>query len=170
MLAKREGIAIEVRSAGVSAMEGAAYSRHSADILRDKGAEGSGKSRFLHKGEIQWADLILTMTISHKRTVVARHPEAVDKIYALKEFAEDDPLALQAIQDGEALMSEVQWKQALGQPVTSAERDQLSRLSRLAPDYDIDDPFGGSRTDYEQVAAEIERAVAKLLQKLKSSD
>lgn len=170
MMAKREGIQIEVRSAGVSAMDGSPPSRHSQDILRKKGAsDGLSGSRYLHKDEIRWADLILTMTMSHKRSVVERHPEAVDKIFTLKEYAFDDPETISAIEAHESLLSDIQLKQALGQPVTPEDRERLRSFNLSAPNFDIADPFGGSRQDYEEAAAEIEQALSRLLRKLKAS-
>lgn len=172
MMAKREGLALDVRSAGVSAMEGAPVSRHSGDILREKDAwDGLVGSRSLRRDEIEWADLILTMTMSHKQAVIGRHPEALDKVFTLKEYAFlDHPEALSAREAHEALLSELQLKQALGQPISAAERQQLIKLGEDVPDYDIADPFGGARTDYEAAAAEIEQAVAALLRKLKAAD
>lgn len=170
MMAKREGMTVEVRSAGVSAADGAPVSRHSADILRTKGAsEGVQASRYLRRDEISWADLILTMTMSHKRAVIERHPEAVDKIFTLKEFALDDPETIAAIEAHESLASDIQMKLALGQAVSLEEKEKLRRMSRSAPDFDIADPYGGSRADYEDAAREIEQALVRLLRKLKAS-
>lgn len=167
MMAKREGLSVEVRSAGVSATDGTPVSRHSGDILRQKGAAGGlSGSRFLRKDEVVWADLILTMTMSHKRMVLERHPDAVDKIYTLKEFVQEEDQA-RADSERHSVWSELQLKQALGQPLTPADRELLRQMGGTGASYDISDPFGGNREEYEQVSAEIERAVAGLLRKLK---
>lgn len=169
MMAKREGIPLQVRSAGVSAADGSAYSRHSSDILRAKGVlEGMKGSSYLREEQIRWADLILTMTMSHKRVVIGEHPEAVDKVFTLKEFVEDGPAALRAFAEREELVSELALKQALGQPVTQSEREKLAQLQWKVPNYDINDPFGGSRAEYDAVADEIEQAVTKLLRKIRT--
>lgn len=167
-MARREGLSVEVRSAGVSAADGAAVSRHTGDILRERGAsDGVAASSSLKKDTVQWADLILTMTMSHKRMLLERHPEAVDKVYTLMEYAETDPAVLDRIREKEALLSELQLKMALGQQVSREERERLFQLEGETPDYDIPDPFGGSRREYEETAKAIEEAVSRVLQRLK---
>ncbi|WP_438447504.1 low molecular weight protein arginine phosphatase [Gorillibacterium sp. sgz5001074] len=167
-MAEREGLEVEVRSAGVSAVDGAAVSRHTGDILREKGASGGVTSSSSLKPEtVRWADLILTMTMSHKRMLLERHPEAVDKVHTLLEYAESDPAVLDRIREKESLLSELQLKQALGQPIGREERERLYRLDEAAPDFDIPDPFGGSRRDYDETAKAIERALASVLKRLK---
>lgn len=168
MMAKREGLPLEVRSAGVTAHDGAPVSRHSEEILHKKGAaEGMGTSRYLRKDEIRWADLILTMTMFHKQQVIASHPEAVEKVYTLKEYTMDDPFRLGVLEERAALQSELELKKSLGQPITNEERERLVRLHLAAPDFDIADPFGGSQRDYEETAHEIEAALARLISRLK---
>lgn len=162
-LAKREGLELSVRSAGVAAMEGMPISKHSSDILRDKKGEAGPASKALTPELADWADLILTMTISHKRLVIQRFPQTLDKVHALKEYTENDPSVLDSIAEKEALISELQLKQVLGQPVTEEERERLWRLERRAPDYDVADPFGGTRSDYDLAAAEIEECLVKLI-------
>lgn len=167
-MAKRLDVDVEVRSAGVSAMEGMAVSRHTSDILREKGAsEGVAGACSLRPETVQWADLILTMTMSHKRILLERHPAAVDKVHTLMEYAVTDPSVLEKIREKETLVSELQMKQALGQAITKEERERLYVLDQAAPDFDISDPFGGSRRDYEMVAKEIERAVMGVLARLR---
>lgn len=166
--AEREGLSVEVRSAGVAAVDGAAVSKHTGDILREKGAAaGVTASAFLTAEAVRWADLILTMTMSHKRTLLERHPEAADKVYALREYAEYDAAQADRLQELEALHADLQLKMALGQPVTREEREKLYRLEGQLPDYDISDPFGGSRRDYERAAQDIERALGRLFDRLK---
>lgn len=167
-MARRMGVDVEVRSAGVSAADGMAVSRHTGDILREKEAsDGVSASCSLRGETVEWADLILTMTMSHKRSLLERHPGAVDKVYTLKEFAETESSSMSAIREKEQLISELQMKQALGQTVTQEERERLFLLDRMAPDFDIADPFGGTRRDYDQAAKEIEQALAVVLARLK---
>lgn len=167
-MAKREGLSLEVRSAGVTAHDGAPVSRHSEEILHKRGAgEGIRASRYLRKDEIRWADLILTMTMYHKQQVIASHPEAVEKVYTLKEYTMDDPFRLGILEERASLQSELELKRALGQPITGEERERLVRLNLAVPDFDIADPFGGSRRDYEETALEIEEALNRLILRLK---
>ncbi|MBO9604792.1 MAG: low molecular weight protein arginine phosphatase [Paenibacillaceae bacterium] len=165
-MAKRSGIALDVRSAGVAASNGAPASRHTVDILRRKGVSDAFASTTLSTTDIERATLILTMTMSHKRAVIQRYPQAVDKTFTLKEYVEDRPHMLDNIREREELSTELEIKRALGQPITEQERTKLRQLERGAPDHDIADPYGGTAADYEAVAAEIEASLAKLLKRL----
>lgn len=168
LLAEQKGLSVEVKSAGVAAIEGCSMSAHSASILREKGYKGSITSKPLDGNLVGWADLILTMTVNHKRAVIQQFPDSVDKTYALKEYAENDSHILEAVREHEALSAELQLKQALGRQIGTSERARLLELVDRLPDYDIADPFGGSRSSYEISAAEIERSLRKLLDRLSS--
>lgn len=170
-MAKRAGFPLEVQSAGIAAAEGGPVSRHSSDILKEKGAFTAGSSsRMLTRRMVDDSELILTMTMSHKRAVIQRFPEAVDRVFTLKEYAVTDAAVLQLVQEREQLVSELEMKLALGQTVTREEKERLFRLELELPDSDIADPFGGGRQDYELAAEEIEECLSRVLQKLQSSD
>lgn len=168
-LAQQAGLDTEARSAGVSAWDGSPISKHSANILRSRGFTGSLTSSALTGETVAWADLILTMTTGHKQTIIRRYPESVDKIYTLKEFAEDDPSVTEAAAERLRLHSELQIKQALGQTITEDELRRAKQLGFGMPDSDIIDPFGGDRETYEQCADEIESYVVRLVRKLGQS-
>lgn len=168
MMAQREQVDLEVRSAGVSAVDGAPISRNSGTILQELGFQGIMRSSTLAEENMNWADVILTMTVNHKRTVIQRHPGAVDKVFTLKEYVEDDPGILAAIQEREQLAAEIQMKAALSQAVSSEELSRIRQLEDAIPDYDISDPFGGSLDSYRVTASEIEQSLTKLLHKLRN--
>ncbi|MBD0384347.1 low molecular weight protein arginine phosphatase [Paenibacillus sedimenti] len=163
----KEGLAAEVRSAGVSAVTGGPISRNSALILKEAGFEEQMSSLSIQESEVKWADLILTMTVGHKRSVIQRFPDAVDKTFTLKEYVEDDPLILQAIEEREQLVTELQLKQALAQTISVEERSRIFKLENTIPDYDISDPFGGSMNIYRQTAEEIGNSLDKLIEKMR---
>ncbi|WP_071784220.1 low molecular weight protein arginine phosphatase [Paenibacillus antibioticophila] len=122
------GLRIEVRSAGVAASTGASMSRHAEAVLRDKGIVDKFASTQLHSEQVEWADLILTLTESHKQHIRFAFPTSLDKVYTLKEYVSDG--------------------------------------SGMAESYDISDPYGGSRDDYDRTAEEIAAALDKLADKL----
>jgi protein-tyrosine-phosphatase len=167
-----EKLEAEVRSAGVSAADGSSISRNSAAVLQEKGIEDKLTSSALNEPDVEWADVILTMTMGHKGIVIQRHPQALDKTFTLKEFVEDDPAVLEAIDTRATLSAELQLKQALSQPITHNERNQLARLNKNISNFDISDPFGGSLDAYRLTADEIELLLKKLIIKLQgfSSD
>ncbi|MFE5324175.1 low molecular weight protein arginine phosphatase [Paenibacillus sp. NPDC056579] len=168
LLAEHQLPHIEVRSAGVSAMDGAPVSRHAAAILKETGSDCSMSSSTLSRSLIEWADIVLTMTSGHKQHAIGRYPEFIDKIYTLKEYVDDDPNAADLIAEMESLIADLQVKRALSQQVTDEERARILTLERKLPDYDIADPFGGSLSLYRECAEEIEAALLKLVAKLKS--
>ncbi len=166
-MAAAGGLEIEVRSAGVSASDHMPISAHSSSILREKGIQETLTSSAINTALVEWADLILTMTAPHKRSVIQRYPQIVDKVHTLKEYVEDNPQVLLNIQEVEQIYSEWQLKKALSQEISEEERKRLIKLEQSLPDYDIMDPFGGSLTIYRKSAGEIEQALDKLLKKLK---
>lgn len=80
-----ENLDIAVKSAGIAAIEGYSYSKHAETIIKDY-LDEEHKSQKISKELLDWADLILTMTSSHKQVIADQEPEYVDKIYTLKEF------------------------------------------------------------------------------------
>jgi protein-tyrosine phosphatase len=166
MEAKRRGIRGEARSAGVFAAQGMPISDHAAEVLRERGAEAKAASQALTRELIEWADLILTMTASHKRQVIGMFPDAADKTFALKEFAALDGETGALLKEREKLIAELQIKQALNQPVSEEEKNRILEIERQLPNFDIADPIGGDLDEYRRCAAEIEEAVGKAIEKL----
>lgn len=80
---------IEVSSAGLDAFPGAAASRQACAVLKEEGIDLSGhRARQLNEEMVRQADLILTMTAAQKRRLLELFPEAADRIFILKEFAD----------------------------------------------------------------------------------
>lgn len=165
-LASKSGVAVAVRSAGVSTIDGLPVSANTLNSLRARNIEHSGSSRALTAEAVGWANLILTMTAAHKRDLLHYHPEAVDKTYTLKEYAYLDDRLQQDIWELEGLYTEMQMKNALGQQLTAEERQRLLELEKRIPSFDIADPFGGSQSLYDSCSREIEESLRKLLDKL----
>ncbi|NIK79428.1 protein-tyrosine phosphatase [Paenibacillus castaneae] len=165
-MAAQRGITVAVRSAGVSTVDGLPVSAHAVETLRQRDIEHNSSSRALTSEAVNWADLILTMTSSHKRGLLQWYPEAVDKTHTLKEYANQDAGVLADIEELERLYSELHMKQALGQQLTADERNRLLELERRIPSVDIADPFGGTLAIYNSSAQEIEAALRNLLDKL----
>ena len=79
---------IEVRSAGIFAGI-APLSKNAQTVLSQQKISFAHTSKPLGSEDMQWAELILTMTHSHKMTLLQAHPETATKLYTLKEFTED---------------------------------------------------------------------------------
>lgn len=168
-LAAERGLKLEVKSAGVSAVDGMPVSRHAAAILRDEGILEQGSSSPLTAELMEWADLVLTLTGSHKRYVLQVHPQAVSKVHTLKEYAQDETAARADQEELDSLYAEAELTAALGREPAAAGLQRMIELRQRIPSNDIVDPFGGSREDYEMAASEIRSALLALLDKLEKS-
>ena len=77
---------VEVRSAGIYALEGGDMSENSKSVLEAHQISMNHSSNLVNKDDLQWADLILTMTTAHKELVLQLYPEVQEKIFTLKEY------------------------------------------------------------------------------------
>lgn len=78
---------VEVRSAGIYAANGSEASTHAKKVLEDNGIAHNHRSSLLTRVEVDWADLILTMTSSHKIAILQQYPGASTKVFTLKEYS-----------------------------------------------------------------------------------
>lgn len=169
-LARDRGLDVEVRSAGVAAMKGASISRHAEAVLRDRGIKDTFESTPLYAELAEWADLILTLTQGHKRQVIHSFPETADKIFTLKEYVEEDASILATLEEFRRLAADRELARALGNEWPAEQQRRLDELHLRLPAFDISDPFGGSRADYDRTAAEISAALEKLITKLERGE
>ena len=77
---------VNVRSAGVYAMDGGSISTNAETLIRENNLPYTPTSRQLSKQDVAWSDLILTMTASHKQALIGTFPEAEGKTFTLKEY------------------------------------------------------------------------------------
>lgn len=78
---------IEVRSAGIYAASGSEASAHAKKVLGDNKISHQHRSTPLTTAEVEWADLILTMTASHKAAILLQYPQANVEVFTLKEYS-----------------------------------------------------------------------------------
>ncbi|WP_276569120.1 low molecular weight protein arginine phosphatase [Insulibacter thermoxylanivorax] len=168
-MAKQAGIAAEARSVGVAALTGTPMSDKSQKALKDRGISAEHRSKLLSEEDIAWADLILTMTIGHKRAVIEQYPDAIDKVYALKEYTRDDLELRRHLEERESLIAGMQLSIAANQPLDERDKERLLELEQLLPNFDIADPFGGDQRVYDHCAVEIEEELKRLIDKLQGS-
>ncbi len=90
-IAKKNNLDIEAKSAGVYAFDGDVANKNAVSALEALGIDISGhKSQHVSKELVDEVDLILTMSRSHKKTLIMNYPNAEDKIFLLNEYAFDD--------------------------------------------------------------------------------
>lgn len=77
---------LEVQSAGIFALEGYPASEHAKSIMKEYGMADHHETTRISNEILKWADIVLTMTMEHKRILNEQWPEYTDKVYSLKEF------------------------------------------------------------------------------------
>lgn len=81
---------LDVKSAGVFAIDGNDASRYAVEALSEKGIQCSHQSSSLSKELVDWATIILTMTNNHKQSVIDLYPQAGRKTYTLAEYVSEN--------------------------------------------------------------------------------
>ena len=77
---------VQVKSAGIYAANGSEASTHARQVLDSNQVPHNHRSQLLTAEAVEWADLILTMTSSHKFAIQQQFPHAVMKVFTLKEY------------------------------------------------------------------------------------
>lgn len=77
---------VDVRSAGIYALEGGNISEHSSSILQEEQIPFQHMTSAVKEENLMWADLILTMTYAHKHMINHMYPNYGEKIFTLKEY------------------------------------------------------------------------------------
>lgn len=77
---------VEVKSAGIFAVDGCEASEHAKKVLEENKIIHEHHSTRLTAKEVEWADYIFTMTAGHTATIIQYFPEAAEKTFTLKEF------------------------------------------------------------------------------------
>src|SRR5690606_34586479 len=77
-LAEQHNLPIEVKSAGVSTVANIPTSEKSKQALLKKGITFSGQSQPTTIALLDWADYILTMTESHKQSLILNYPKVME--------------------------------------------------------------------------------------------
>lgn len=82
---------VEVRSAGTSARSGDAATALAVRVMKRRGIDTSAhRSTRLSREAAEWADVILTMTKTHKQTVVQNAPMVGARTFTIAEYAGAD--------------------------------------------------------------------------------
>lgn len=157
---------IRVRSAGVAANSGQRASQGAREALQGRGLTGETHAATLLDGElVRWADLILTMSESHKRGILERHIEALEKTFTLKEFVDDDPANLRILDQMAELQAEAQIKQSLFLQEHAEELERLQTRYQEGGGPEVERELAALQTRLEaSVADEITRMTALMHQ------
>lgn len=146
-----ESLDVTVRSAGMLE-DGRPASDHGVAILRERGIDLSSHRSTLVTAElVRSSDLILGMAREHARVVVDA-PEAWPKTFLLKEL-----VALGEDRGGRAP------GQAFEEWLAKMHAGRSPQALMASTGFDVDDPYGGSRKEYERTAAELSDLIDRLV-------
>lgn len=89
-IASKRGLNIEIASAGLAAIDGLPATPQAIKALDKMNIDLSGhQSRSLTENMINEADLILTMTVGHRDSILNKYPSSKDKTFTLKEYVKE---------------------------------------------------------------------------------
>ena len=151
---------VQVSSAGTSALVGDPVSPPMAALMEAVGVDTTGfAARQLSPALIRAADLIVTMTSSHRRDTVTMVPAAVQRTFVLGELAH----MLGGVDSAEVAAAggtSGSTSERLRAAITIAKRH---RTPGVDPAEDIVDPYGRSNSVYATSFAQIQAALEPLL-------
>ncbi|GGA64250.1 low molecular weight protein arginine phosphatase [Ornithinibacillus halotolerans] len=171
----------EVKSAGIFAAKNQRASKHAVQVLENKGIALNHHSQPVSEKLLNWADIVLTMTTGHKRSLIMQFPNYQDKFYTLKEYVSDsdnqiwndikklyaeyEETKMQIIQENEHKLNqrllEEKLKKQLGPTI-----EKINQLESSLINYDISDPFGGEIDAYQKTLDELEEYIKLLIKKI----
>jgi protein-tyrosine phosphatase len=85
--AERLGLMIEVKSAGIFALDGDRASRGALEAMKGIESLSGHRAKTLDKELLQWADLVLVMTQSQLFRIEMMYPEMSYKLHLLMTYA-----------------------------------------------------------------------------------
>ena len=151
-LAER-GVPARVQSAGTNAVADIPATDDAITVMKGEGLDISGhRSRPIDAGELDGADLVVTMTRAHLRDLATRSPAVFPRVFTLKELARR--AREQPRDSGEEVHA---WITRLG-----AGRRTTDLLGDDPLD-DVEDPIGCPMERYSEVAAELATAVSSVV-------
>ena len=77
---------VEVKSAGVYALDGGEMSVNAQAVLNEQEIPHQHRSAQVTEENLKWAHLVLTMTRAHKEMILHNYPQFADKTFTLKEY------------------------------------------------------------------------------------
>jgi protein-tyrosine phosphatase len=184
---------LETRSRGLYAVDGDPMSVHAQEALAERGVTADHRAAMLEETDLEWADLVLTMTIQHKRFLWEAFPDHQEKTFTLKEYIRElesggQSQALPGAAKGDGVPGPAQTEaQAEDTPQTEAPTGDTPETAPVQPgpaqakdfsweylekyfsSLDVRDPFGGDLEDYRRTRDELEASIRRLLDLLAAS-
>ncbi|NLJ78305.1 MAG: low molecular weight protein arginine phosphatase [Tissierellia bacterium] len=88
-MARKEGIEMRIKSAGIFAQPGQGAAQTTIEALKEDGIDIRGKhsTNPISMDLLEEADIILTMSKSHKESLIANFDSIGEKVFTLREYA-----------------------------------------------------------------------------------
>lgn len=170
----------KVQSAGIHASNGSPTSEETKEVLEEAGIKLVHKAQQVTAELIDWADIVLTMTHSHKQLLKQMFPSKQEDYYTIKEYnkEEDKRVFMRYIsalnqlkekqstfkQPNEGFETELEKELA----ITKFVKKELAKVQEIEDDLhkeDIQDPFGQSKAVYQATYDELSSQINKLIEK-----
>lgn len=180
-LLKHKHSGIEVKSAGIFAMENQPANENALRVMEEKGIEMNHRSQSVTQELLNWADLVLTMTVQHKHSLMVEFPHFQEKYFTLKEYVSTrNQKVLKELTKAYKILEEKRTNflqqnehkysvNKLNEMMKEKFKDEIDRIQRLEADVvggDIADPFGGDFYVYRETLLELEKYLSKLITKI----
>lgn len=161
---------IKIKSAGTAAMENQPATPQAISVMREMGIDlSSHRATLLTPKLIDEADLILTMTLDHKRRILEMYPEAHGKVYLLKEFVEEKRDFLKEIDEINKKIS--QKRRAVYDKYKNQIGQLMDRREKLKKELEeVESRLEEIKAKMDEAAGEERKKLLKLETKLKNMD
>lgn len=141
---------LEVSSAGLAAVAGAPMVAESAEALRERGGDPRGfASRPADAATLAGADLVLTMTTTHREELIGRFPRLMRRTFTVAEAAR--------------LAAGIDTGDRVGSPAEALAAARARRAGTPAEDDEVPDPVGHPIEAHRRVAAQLDGYLDVLL-------
>ena len=158
---------LEVKSAGVNALPGMDASEGTLSVLKEKGIELQHSSSQVDEELMDWADIVLTLTTSHKNVLIKQFPHFVDKINTLKEYAYvDDEETNKYLQLLQHHYAELELKQA---QFLADHKEKIEQLNKRS-DVDAKNELNDLAIQLQNLIKEDRREIERLEMKIPTCD
>lgn len=182
-LIKHKTSEIKTKSAGIFAAYGQQANDHARAVMDERGMDMDHRSQPVDNDLLDWADLVLTMTIQHKQSLIMQFPHYQEKYYTLKEYlTNDDNKVRSDLQKAYAQYEEKRTQfirenehlydnNRLDEMVVEKFQSYIDKIQQLESSIftgDISDPFGGDISVYRETLAELDKYTSQLIAKIKN--
>ncbi|GGF21821.1 hypothetical protein GCM10010954_20800 [Halobacillus andaensis] len=171
-----------VKSAGIFADVNQPVGPNTVEVLEEIGLHFDNTSTPVSQELLNWSDIVLCMTESHKQTLALQYPDLQHKFYTLKEYvlidedqwrhltdlyAQFEEKRAWVLSQADENLNEVELEQHLLEELNE-EIQAIQQAEDQLPNLNITDPYGQSVQIYRETRDELEKTIHLLVEKLKN--